>query len=275
MRPFINAPLRWFNHHPLWSGRTTRVWGRSLRAPTFDRWLALRLHQLGLMGTADKRFLTAQVRPGMTVVDIGANQGLYSLLFARLAGGGGKVIAFEPDDMLYRALAANVASNEGGNVRTRNTALGSRAGTMTLHRSLFNSGDNRLSPQAEQAGPREGVEIRVERLDQALAGERVDFIKMDVQGWEMEVLRGMQGLLDEPSQTPLAIYFEFWPQGLRDAGSDPLELLHFLTEHRFSIHQPRGGEPGQPVRDFATLVRSMKPGAYTNLYASHARRENR
>ena len=267
MRRLVRSLLRWFNLHPVWPHLTTQVWGSRLRAPTADRWLALRLHRWRLMGVSDAKFLRAHVRPGMSVVDIGANQGLYSLLLAGLAGENGTVVAFEPDDLLHRALCRNVALNSAANVEPRHAALGSAAGTMTLHRSLLNSGDNRLSAKAAGTDLRERVAIRVERLDAALAGRRVDFVKMDVQGWEAEVLRGMQGLLDDPRNAAMTIYFEFWPQGLRDAGSDPLALLSFLTANGFSIHHPRQGELGTAQQDLGEMVAMLKGNAYTNLCA--------
>ena len=270
MRRLIHLLLRWFNLHPVWQVPTTRVWGLKLRVPTADRWLALRLHQLRLMGVDDAKFLRAHVRPGMHVVDIGANQGLYSLLLARLTGEHGSVAAFEPDDLLYRALERNVALNGAANVQTRHAALGSAAGTMVLHRSLLNSGDNRLSASAGEAGLREGVTIRVERLDQALAGRRVDFIKMDVQGWEMEVFRGMQGLLDDPQNAAMTVYFEFWPRGLRDAGSEAMAPVDFLTGNGFAIYHPRRGELGSEVKDLPAVIAGLKGDAYTNLCAVRA-----
>ena len=246
---------------------TLPVWGSRLRAPTADRWLALRLHQLRLMGVDDAKFLRTHVRPGMHVVDIGANQGLYSLLLARLTGAAGKVWAFEPDDLLYEALERNVMLNGVGTIQARHAALGAQAGTMILHRSLLNSGDNRLSTKDGEAALRERVSVRVERLDHALAGERVDFIKIDVQGWEMEVFRGMQGLLDEPRNAAMTVYFEFWPQGLRDAGSDPLEPLRFFVANGFSVYQPQRGELGAERHDLAALAAGLKDNAYTNLCA--------
>ena len=264
---WLETPLRWFNLHPLWRAGRTAVWGSRLRAPTFDRWLALRLHRDGLMGMGDHRFLASHVKPGMTVVDIGANQGLYALLFARLAGENGRVLAFEPDPLLHRALADNVAFNEARQVRTYPLALGSRRDTLTLYRSLLNSGDNRLAPGANHDGPREGVRVPIERLDEVLAGERIDFIKMDVQGWEMEAFRGMQGLLDAPANARLAVYFEFWPQGLRAAGSEPSEPLDFLIRHGFAIHPLLGDRLGAPISDFSRYVSSVPERAYVNLYA--------
>ena len=114
------------------------------------------------------------------------------------------------------------------------------------------------------------MSVRVERLDQILAGERVDFIKLDVQGWELEVFRGMEGLLHASGNAALAIFFEFWPQGLRDAGSDPEALLRFLAERGFTIHRPKGGKIGEAKGDLSALAAEPMRAGYTNLYALRA-----
>ena len=264
---WLKALLRWINLHPLWRSRRTQVWGGLLRAPTFDRWLALQLHRAGLMGTPGRRFLETHIKPGMTVVDIGANQGLYTLLFARLAGEQGAVLAFEPDDLLFAALEENLTFNHVGNAQTFHLALGSVRGTMTLFRSLLNSGDNRLTSKAANGGPREAVPVRIERLDEVLVNRRIDFIKMDVQGWEMEVFRGMQGVLDAAISTQMAIYFEYWPQGLRDAGSEPLEPLTFLTSQGFALYSSEESEAPATMLDPHELARSIPAHRHVNLYA--------
>lgn len=259
--------MRWINLHPVWRRGRTLAWGNRLRAPTFDRWLALQLHRLGFMGVGDRRFLQANVKPGMTVVDIGANQGLYTLLFANLVGQEGRVLAFEPDDLLHAALKENVEFNDAHNVEPHHLALGSESGTMTLYRSLLNSGDNRLSTAPASGGLRDAVQVRIERLDHALAGERIDFIKIDVEGWEMEAFRGMQALFDAPVNAAISIYFEYNLQGLRAAGSDPIELLRLLTGNGFTIHTL--GEKGSPlpVRDLDMLTHLVPAKGYVNLYA--------
>ena len=219
------------------------------------------------MGVADRRFLQSAVKPGMTVVDIGANQGIYALLFANLVGAQGRVLAFEPDDLLHDALVENVRANQANHVTAHHLALGSQPCHMTLYRSLLNSGDNRLASRHASGGPREAVQVRVARLDDVLAGERIDFIKMDVQGWEMEALRGMQGLLDAAVNAEIGIYFEYFPQGLRDAGSEPLEMLAFLRNNGFTLHSFPGGKAATPVVDLEGFARSLPAKAYVNLYA--------
>ena len=267
---WIKAVLRWINLFPLWRVMTTHVWGSRLRAPTFDRWLALRLHRAGLMGVADRKLLAALIRPGMTVVDIGANQGLYTLLFSRLAGERGKVLAFEPDALLHGALEKNLALNRAENVRPFRFALGSKSGTMTLYRSLLNSGDNRLAARNATDGPREAVQVQLARLDDILAGQRIDFIKMDVQGWEMEVFHGMQGLLDAPANATMAIYFEYWPRGLRDADSSPEEPLNFLLRNGFTIYSTKGDKLASAHLRPAELALAVTGNHYINLYAERS-----
>ncbi len=266
---FLEPLIRWVNLFPLWRWGCVPVWGRKLRAPTFDRWLCLWLHRLGLMGRADHTFLLTRIQPGMTVLDIGANQGLYTLLFSQQVGDAGRVFAFEPDDMLHTALRDNVLSNHASNVRICHHALGSAHGTMTLYRSLLNSGDNRLAPKSRDNGPREAVRIQMETVDALLTGQRVDFIKMDVQGWEMEVLRGMEHLMDDPQNVGLEMYLEFWPQGLKDAGSDPVELLALLLNKGFHLYQASTTKLVHIV-DVIAFSASVKTGSYLNLFATRA-----
>ena len=268
--PWAKSALRWINLHPWWRLGQTRVWGNRLRAPTFDRRLALWLHRAGLMGVSDRTLLEARIKPGMTVVDIGANQGLYTLLFSRLTGEEGTVLAFEPDDLLHAALQENVAFNQADNVESFRLGLGSKRDTMTLYRSLLNSGDNRLAAKSAAAGPREGVRVEIERLDQVLAGRRIDFVKMDVQGWEMEVFRGMQGLLDDPANARMAIYFEYWPQGLRDAGTDPAEPLVFLNRNGFVIYSLKDNRLLGDALDPNKVTSRVLGNRYINLYAARS-----
>src|SRR4051812_47558541 len=92
----INWAAKTFNTLPLWKSRC-RVWSQQMSSPSFDRWLYLRLHRLGMMGRDERTFLNQSVRPGMRILDVGSNIGLYSIQMARLVGPTGRVISFEPD----------------------------------------------------------------------------------------------------------------------------------------------------------------------------------
>src|SRR5882724_8977403 len=96
-QPFVAVAQSVFklNYWSFWA-RDVEVWGNRVTATSLDRLLNLYLHHLGARGTAEKRFLEQHVRPGMCVADIGANQGLYTLLISRILGREGRVYAFEP-----------------------------------------------------------------------------------------------------------------------------------------------------------------------------------
>jgi hypothetical protein len=109
-----------------------------------DRALNLLLHKIGIMGADEKNLFGKLIKPGMTVIDIGANQGLYSLLFSRLVSDSGRVFSFEPDPILFDALQRNIILNSAENIQAFPVALGSSEARMTLYSSLINSGDNQI-----------------------------------------------------------------------------------------------------------------------------------
>lgn len=257
----ILRSLEALNRAPLW--RTpVATWGGRFQPPSADRLAYLWLHRLGIMG-GERALLEKQVQPGMVVADIGANVGLYTYLLARCVGDRGFVYAFEPNPALFASLETNCRSNGVTNVRLHNVALGSRDDTLTLTRSRFNSGDSRLSRR--EASPASGaVSVPVRPLDALLEGRPLDFVKIDVQGWELEVLKGMRGQL--AGSRPLQIYFEFWPAGLRPAGSDPAELLDFLRQHRLRLYRTEN-HTLTPVPDDDDLERSVKGTKWINLMA--------
>ena len=257
----ILRSLEALNRAPWW--RTpVATWGGRFQPPSADRLAYLWLHKLGIMG-ADRALLEAQVQPGMVVADIGANVGLYTYLLARCVGERGLVYAFEPNPALFASLETNCRTNEVGNVRLHNVALGARDDTLTLTRARFNSGDNRLS-RREASPASGGVSVPVRPLDALLEGRPLDFVKIDVQGWELEVFKGMRGQL--AGSRPLRIYFEFWPAGLRPAGCDPAELLAFLGQHGFRLYRTEN-HTLTPLPDDDYLEGSLKGTKWINLMA--------
>jgi FkbM family methyltransferase len=247
---------------PLWR-RRVHVWGFAFRAPTLDRLTALFLHKMRLIGRAEKLFFEKMLKPGMNVVDIGANQGLYALLFSQLVGESGTVIAFEPEPDMFDALENNILTNAIRNVQCHQLALGCESGEAMLSRSLIHAGDNRLSlvhsKEVSITKP-----VRLATLDEIVGELKIDFIKMDVQGWEGHVLRGMKQTLRRSPN--IGIHFEFWPAGLLQAKVEPLSILHFFSEEGFQIYACEG-ENQAPILDFDALLRGIRGTAFINLYA--------
>ena len=145
---------------------------------------------LGVNGTyeaAELELFARSIRPGDTVLDIGAHIGLYTLTAARAVGPTGRVVAFEPSTDNFALLEANVAANGYTNVELHRVACSDTTGTGVLVLSRTNSGDHQL--RADGAGARVDT-VRLHDLD-----VRPQVVKMDVQGAEPLVLAGAAQLL--------------------------------------------------------------------------------
>ena len=198
--------------------------------PTLDRWVALQAHRFRIMGSAELNFFQRFINPASHIVDVGANQGIYTLSISRLARTG-KVFAFEPDPRLFTALKNNVERNRVQNVVLFNAAAASRPSKLLLRPGSLNRGDNRIVQSGN--GSTGAIEVTAVALDGVIPDRRVDLLKIDVQGFEFDVLRGTVQIIQ--ANPTLLILFEFWPHGLRQADASPEELLKLLQEAGFSL----------------------------------------
>lgn len=218
---------------------------------------------------AETEFFLATCRQGMTFLDIGANIGYYTALALTQMKGSGRIIALEPDPENYSFLQKTVSINKNGGTAVRvdcvQKAASDHRGVMELFTSSENRGDNRLyANQLADASCK--VEVTtIDDLLNELDVRDVDFIKMDVQGYEGQVLKGMKGVLERsPAVTFLS---EFWPEGLRNAGTDPVEFLSMLRELGFELHQLHRKARLEPIMDPMAFVQQYTGRAYTNIVA--------
>lgn len=197
------------------------------------------------------------VKPGMVVVDVGANIGIYTLYAARLlAGTGGRIYSFEPTPRTFRILRDNVQVNgfqELGIVELRQEAVSDREGKAQLLVFREDSGHNTLFEEiagSAERGDGGRIEVSTVVLDRVLAGvPRVDVIKIDAEGSEPFVLRGMREIL---ARSPgIRILMEFAPVHLRRAGVDPSAFLDEIASLGFAIRRihDETGEPLTASRD--------------------------
>lgn len=181
----------------------------------------------------ETRLMSTELKPGDVVVDVGANIGYYTLLAASKVGAQGKVYAFEPDPTNFALLKKNVELNGHRNVVLVNKAVTDKSGELKLYLSDVNMGDHRAYASEEN---RPSITIPCTTMDDFFRGHkgRVDFIKIDIQGFECHALRGMQETLRRSPGVRLTA--EFWPYGLTRAGDSPEELLRLLRQNRFKLY---------------------------------------
>lgn len=150
------------------------------------------------------RWMKAFLRPGMNALDVGANVGTYALFIAKRIGPSGKLIAVEPDPTNLRYLRQNVEANKLSQVAIEAAAAGAEAGTVDLLIHPTNRGEHRVAKDPDCDGTR--VSVPLVRLDDLVSQHgmgKVDFIKIDIEGFEYWALRGLEETLR--TQQPILV----------------------------------------------------------------------
>lgn len=160
-----------------WSDRATFFLGRWYDLPT----------QLAL-----KKIL----KPGHAVVDIGANYGLMSLVSSSLVGNAGKIIAFEPNTEPRKRFKKNIFKNNISNIVVYNFALGSNENTLELFVPYINSGEGTFGTPGYSSQEGYKVQCEVKIGDKILQDLTFALIKIDVEGFEEAVLRGLEKTIE-------------------------------------------------------------------------------
>lgn len=170
--------------------------------------------------------------------DVGAHIGDYTVEMALLVGSGGRVLAYESSPYFFRLLANTVEANGLTNVVTKLAVVGRGAGAMLMPESTLGVLPGRLDGVASSHASRRQalplVEVPVVRLDDQL--ERLDAIKIDCEGYEVEVLKGMERLVR--NNHGLIVLLEVHAAQIAELGSSLGELAALVTrEYRFKTYQ--------------------------------------
>lgn len=211
------------------------------RLPWLKNWICARpLYFEMAMRLAGKAWievavLRRMIRPGDVVLDIGAADGPYALLFARLVGEQGIVHAFEPVPPTFNRLTANInASGLAPRVCMNQLALGEQEDRVTIMVPRVSYEASIVAHSASSWARSRDVmpyECRMTTLDTYIAGSApgpVRFVKCDVEGAELPVLRGARRLLHAPE--PPALMVEAYEPWTRDFGYTPSDLFTFLVK---------------------------------------------
>jgi FkbM family methyltransferase len=175
------------------------------------------------------------------ILDIGANVGYTSCLFARALNTESKIYSFEPDRANFQLLAKVIRrKNLSERIVAMNSAVGSADGSVELWHNEKHSGDHRVVTDYFRHGVSDAGQIStvpmasIDSFVETRNLKKISFIKIDVQGYELAVCEGMkQTLAKFPA---LSIGCEYAPEGLTELGFDPGQLLGFFRMNAYQIH---------------------------------------
>jgi len=212
----------------------TVINGFTMLLPADDVQLSVCMLIYGAVDIGMTRFLSRILQPGMTFVDVGANIGTHTLTAASRVQDSGHVYSFEPTPRTCGILSTNVTINGfTGRVVIQELAVSDKRGSAKLwtgdvcgHNTLFGN----------EQDPRPAITVSTISLDEALAAVPViDFVKIDAEGAEPFILRGMREILSRRPKLQLAL--EFAPVWLEAAGFRPADFLDEMLGLGFIIEQ--------------------------------------
>ena len=212
------------------------------------------LSTFGVYESLETEVVKKLIKKGDVVLDIGANVGYYTLIFAKLVGEEGKVFAFEPDPDNFALLEKNVEVNCYRNVVLVQKAIANKTGVVRLYLCEDNKGNHRI---CDARDARESIAVEAIRLDDYFEAynEKIDFIKIDIEGAEQEALLGASSLLKRNKNIKIAT--EFCPLLLGAFGVKSEEYLCLLTQYGFELY------------DMDEQKYRMKPAIITELLETY------
>lgn len=210
-------------------------------------------------------FVNRFLKKGDTFVDIGTNVGLFSLHASAMVGKSGKVISFEPSSATVQRLQENIALNRCNNVEIVPKGLSYESGVLELvvAGNGYDAFNSFAIPSMGAITAREKVEVTTMDEFMKLKGinpKEVKLIKIDVEGWELQVLKGgiaFFGHVDAP-----VLLVEFTENNAKNAGTSCIELSQFLQTLGYTLYvydsklKKLTSEPFGKTYDYKNLIAS-------------------
>jgi len=205
-----------------------KVQGNNMYVNMADKGLTPALVTMGVYEPTETKLFKKIVKEGMVVLDLGANIGYYTLIAARIVGGKGKVYAFEPESDNYKLLLKNIEVNGFNNVIPIQKAATNNNGKIDFFKNNVNFGSHSICNLENT----EKTTVDTVKIDDFL-NEKVDVIKMDIEGGEFLALEGMKKVIEKSKEVTL--FTEFNPTLIKNTNKDPNEFIAILKRAGFEI----------------------------------------
>ncbi|MDF2449276.1 MAG: FkbM family methyltransferase protein [Bacteroidota bacterium] len=209
------------------------------------------------------------IHKGDTVLDIGANIGFYAEVLSRIVGTNGTVHCFEPDATNFRHLQKRCQPIK--NIIINKKAVSEKKETLKIYTSKKLNVDHRTyKPDTFDAE----LEIEAISIDEYIQSgqissySNVNFIKMDIQGFEMSAAKGMQATLQV---SDVKLLSEFWPYGMKKAGSSVLEYFRFLKASGFYVYLIQEQQLVELNEEKVATFLDLPETTYMNIFAIKTR----
>lgn len=235
------AGLMLYNRHDMYIGRSLELYGE--------------------FSEGEVELFRQTIKPGMLAVEVGANIGAHTLALSKLVGDQGRVFAFEPQRIVYQTLCANLALNSVLNVDCRCLAVGAEAGSLFVPPLDYNATNN--FGGLGLGGYASGEPTQVITLD-ALNLPRCEFLKADVEGMELEVIKGAEATI---RRCQPMLYIE------NDREEKSSALIRYIDSLEYDLywHRPPLFNPSNflknPENVFGQIVSSNMFGIHKSVQA--------
>jgi FkbM family methyltransferase len=211
------------------------------------------------------------IKPNDTVLDIGANIGFYAEILSEIVGEKGKVHCFEPDVTNFNHLKNRCQKLT--NVQINNKAVSDKTEVIKIYTSKQLNVDHRTYKPDDYDQEIDIDAIAIDdylffNLDSAQSDKEINFIKMDIQGFEMSAVKGMTKTLQTPH---LKLLSEFWPYGMRKAGTSILEYYTLLKHYNFYIYLIENNQLIELTEEKVKTFLDLPETTYMNIFASKDR----
>jgi FkbM family methyltransferase len=218
---------------------------KNIYFPENDASISDEINRRGCWEEKEIMWMFKNLSKNMICINVGANVGYHACILSKIVGKNGKVFAFEPNPKLFEALYKNTNNQKNKNIEIIEKAAGSKEDNKYLFLNDLNCGDNRLFdpkivPEREKNNLWSGfgfdektqsVEIDVVPID-SIIDQKIDFVLIDAQGWEYEVIRGMKKIIENSKPKMIVEFSKSWLESL---GENPLHFLQDFVDMGYSI----------------------------------------